>query len=60
MNRYFYERGVLMIMILISRLTRIGIVKRRLQSVSTRLMIQILDGGGLLVGMIEFGKKLLQ
>ena len=41
---------------LISRLLRKGIVKLRLQSVSIGLMIQILGGGGLLVGMKALGR----
>ena len=41
-----------------SRLKRKGITIQRLQSASIRLMPRILGGGGLLSGMIEFGRML--
>ena len=43
-----------------SRLKRIGITKLRQRSVSIELMPRILSGGGLLSGMIEFGRMLPQ
>ena len=49
-----------LIRLLISILTRIGIVKLRRQSVNIGLMIQTLSGDDLLNGMIILGKKPLQ
>lgn len=43
-----------------SKLRCIGITKLRQQSASIRLMPRNLSGGGLLSGMIEFGRMLLQ
>lgn len=47
-------------MILISIQRCIGIVILRQRSVSIELMLRNLGGGGLLVGMKEFGRILLQ
>jgi hypothetical protein len=42
----------------ISRLKRIGITILRQQSVSKGLMLRNLSGGGLLSGMIRYGRKI--
>lgn len=43
-----------------SRYLRIGITKQRLQSASIELKPRILSGGGLLSGMIRYGRRLQQ